>query len=135
MWCAGEALGSLEASLRRSGLPEETTDGIPDSTSGKSYLRSERKEERGHQSWVCAKAPWQQREGDKNLEAGRPYWNTGSEEAGQGQGYHGGCQKPLGHFPKQQGRLDSGARLLGSKSPLHHLLAVLLNLSVCSCEI
>lgn len=50
----------------------------------KSYLHSERKEEHGQQSWVCAKAPQQQQEGDKDLEAGWPYWNAGSEEAGQG---------------------------------------------------
>lgn len=77
----------------------------------------------------------QQQEADEDLEVGRPFCNAGNEEAGQGQGHHRGCQRPLGHCPEQQERSDSAAHLLGSKSPLHHLLAVFLNLSVCSCEI
>lgn len=99
----------------------------------RSYLRLKGKEE--HAQSVC-KGPVVTAEGVQEVEAGQYHWSTRREEAGEVVGTLWRISNATRPLSRAVGKsVASGAQLLVFKSLLYQLLAVLLNLSVCSCEI
>lgn len=81
------------------------------------------------------KGPVVRAEGTQGEEAGQCHGSVGSEEAGEVAGASRRVSRATRPLPKALEDHAPGAHLLGLKSLFYHLLAVLLNLSVCSCEV